>query len=201
MAVGGRAAPPAPAPPLLPFCQRAATLLQTPQPPLISATPPSLPPNPQNKKVAPELRERFFGAALELKSHDNYCPAWAGDAKDPASRVGGDGESVAEVAARAGALLAALEARHAGRAVLLVSHGDTLSITLTAARGGDLRRHREHGLETAELRRLLPAGAAAAQQGQGQQQQQGQQQGQQQPAQEKAEAGVPVTAVAAVAGV
>jgi broad specificity phosphatase PhoE len=47
-----------------------------------------------------------------------------------------------------------LEARHSGRAVLLVSHGDTLSITQAAAGGGDLRAHRQHGLGTAELRRL-----------------------------------------------
>jgi hypothetical protein len=60
-----------------------------------------------------------------------------------------------------------LEARHSGKALLLVSHGDTLSITLTAAAGGDLREHRANGLGTAELRRLQGAaggggGAAAA---------------------------------------
>lgn len=38
--------------------------------------------------------------------------------------------------------------------MLLVSHGDTLSITLTAAAGGDLKQHRVNGLGTAELRRL-----------------------------------------------
>jgi broad specificity phosphatase PhoE len=168
-------------------------------------------------QVAPELRERFFGAALELASHENYCPAWEGDAADPSTRPCGDGESADDVAARALGLLRVrfraqrgagsrggvrrrgrpprhwpahrprthpvlevlqqpllqhsphppnapgpahqeLEARHAGKAVLLVSHGDTLSITLTAAAGGDLRRHRVNGLGTAELRRLAGAG-------------------------------------------
>ncbi|GBF93029.1 hypothetical protein Rsub_05640 [Raphidocelis subcapitata] len=105
-------------------------------------------------QVAPELRERFFGAALELTSHDNYCPAWDADARDHGARPGGDGESVRDVVGRVAALLEELERRHSGRAVLLVSHGDTLSITQAAVGGGDLRAHRQHGLGTAELRRL-----------------------------------------------
>lgn len=56
-------------------------------------------------QVAPELRERFFGAALELASHDNYCPAWENDEADPSSRPGGDGESVKNVAERVLGLL------------------------------------------------------------------------------------------------
>jgi hypothetical protein len=55
--------------------------------------------------VAPELRERFFGAALELTTHDNYCPAWAADKADAGARPGGDGESVRDVAARVLGLL------------------------------------------------------------------------------------------------
>jgi broad specificity phosphatase PhoE len=50
--------------------------------------------------VHPGLRERYFGDALELTSHDGYCPAWEADAADPASQPGGDGESVADVAQR-----------------------------------------------------------------------------------------------------
>jgi hypothetical protein len=48
------------------------------------------------------LAERYFGSALELTSHDNYCPFWASDALDPNSRpVGGeDGESVVQVSQR-----------------------------------------------------------------------------------------------------
>ncbi|KIY92258.1 hypothetical protein MNEG_15706, partial [Monoraphidium neglectum] len=47
-----------------------------------------------------------------------------------------------------------LERRHTGCAVLLVSHGDTLSITQAAAGGGPLGTHRVFGLGTAELKRL-----------------------------------------------
>lgn len=48
------------------------------------------------------LRERFFGAQVELQSHDNYCSAWEDDARDPTSKPAGnlDGESVTEVSAR-----------------------------------------------------------------------------------------------------
>jgi hypothetical protein len=55
--------------------------------------------------VAPALRERYFGRNLELHSHDNYCPAWDNDLLDPSSVPGGDGESVAAVAARLQELL------------------------------------------------------------------------------------------------
>lgn len=48
------------------------------------------------------LAERYFGSALELTSHDNYCPFWASDAQDPNSRPVGseDGESVVQVSQR-----------------------------------------------------------------------------------------------------
>lgn len=53
-------------------------------------------------QVTPLLRERYFGAPLELQSHENYCPAWEGDMLDATSKPAGnvDGESVAEVSAR-----------------------------------------------------------------------------------------------------
>jgi broad specificity phosphatase PhoE len=47
-----------------------------------------------------------------------------------------------------------LEARHAGKHVLLVSHGDTLSILQAAFHGAQLGGHRQFALDTAELRRL-----------------------------------------------
>ena len=53
-------------------------------------------------QVTPLLAERFFGSALELTSHDNYCPFWESDAQDPTSRPAGseDGESVVQVSQR-----------------------------------------------------------------------------------------------------
>lgn len=120
-------------------------------------------------RVEPALRERFFGAALELQNHEGYSPAWASDAQDPNSRPPGkgDGESVADVAARSAELLRRLaeEERDAEtttrEVIVLVSHGDTLSILQTAATGGDLREHRKFGLGTAELKRVGSLGEAA----------------------------------------
>jgi hypothetical protein len=53
-------------------------------------------------QVTPLLAERYFGSALELTSHDNYCPFWASDAQDPNNRPAGseDGESVVQVSQR-----------------------------------------------------------------------------------------------------
>jgi len=100
------------------------------------------------------LRERSFGADLELQSHDLYAQVWARDAEDPTCAPPGGGESVADVAARARALLSECEAAHSYLDVLLVGHGDLLSILAATACGSDARRHREHGLQPAELRRL-----------------------------------------------
>ncbi|PNH10867.1 hypothetical protein TSOC_002406 [Tetrabaena socialis] len=49
----------------------------------------------------------------------------------------------------------------AGSVVLLVSHGDTLSILQAAMSGADTRQHRRFAFETAELRQLRPAADAA----------------------------------------
>lgn len=65
-------------------------------------------------------RERFFGAALEGQLHAAYRDVWDADAKDSAARPGGDGESVDQVAARLKALLAELEAKHAGEGGIFV---------------------------------------------------------------------------------
>lgn len=50
--------------------------------------------------------------------------------------------------------LQALEDAHEGAIILLVSHGDTLSILEATMRGADTRQHRGYAFETAELRRL-----------------------------------------------
>jgi probable phosphoglycerate mutase len=105
--------------------------------------------------VAAELRERFFGA-FDGTSTANYKLAWEAD---EAGAAGPGVEAPAAVLGRAVALVAALEARYAGRDVLLVSHGDTLQILQAGFAGLDPRRHRRlPHLETAEVRRLRPPG-------------------------------------------
>jgi probable phosphoglycerate mutase len=104
--------------------------------------------------VAGELRERSFGR-WEGTPAANYQQVWAADQAGPAPA---DGVApAAAVLARAAALVAALEARYAGREVLLVSHGDTLQILQAGFAGVDPARHRQlPHLATAEIRRLHP---------------------------------------------
>ncbi|APE32038.1 histidine phosphatase family protein [Halomonas aestuarii] len=89
----------------------------------------------------PRLRERHFGA-FEGERDDRYAEVWARDARDPAHRHGGV-EAVVEVATRMREVIDALERRHGGETILLVSHGDPLQILLTALEGRELSRHRE----------------------------------------------------------
>ncbi|WIA41398.1 hypothetical protein OEZ86_004984 [Tetradesmus obliquus] len=112
--------------------------------------------DPAAMQVTPLLRERCFGSKLELTCHDNYCPAWEGDAADPGSKPCGceDGESVQDVSARVQQLFQELEQQHEAQHVLLVSHGDTLSILQATFHGTDLAQHRQYGLGTAELKQL-----------------------------------------------
>eukprot|EP00879_Flechtneria_rotunda_P019486 GHRR01020465.1.p1 GENE.GHRR01020465.1~~GHRR01020465.1.p1 ORF type:complete len:209 (+),score=68.91 GHRR01020465.1:787-1413(+) len=116
--------------------------------------------NPARIQETPLLRERFFGAALELTTHDNYCPAWASDAVDPRSKPAGnqDGESVLEVSARIQRLFQQLEQQHQGRHIQLVSHGDTLSVLMATFYGTPLTQHRDYGLQTAQLKALKAEG-------------------------------------------
>lgn len=65
-----------------------------------------------------------------------------------------EGESVVDVAARLRELFSRLEASNEGKNILLVAHGDTLSIATAVAKGGGLGRHREFAQETGELRKL-----------------------------------------------
>jgi broad specificity phosphatase PhoE len=59
-----------------------------------------------------------------------------------------------QVAERVRALFASLEAAHRGQDILLVSHGDTLSILWAVVKGLPLQEHRKHGLATGQLREL-----------------------------------------------
>jgi probable phosphoglycerate mutase len=103
--------------------------------------------------LTPALRERCFGD-WEGTSNENYAVVWAADETDPGHRAG-NVEPVTAVLARATALVASLDARHAGRDILLVSHGDTLQILQAGMQGIDPAGHRglPH-LGTAEIRAL-----------------------------------------------
>ena len=58
---------------------------------------------------------------------------------------------IAQVSERVKSLFSSIEAAHKGRNILLVSHGDTLSILWATAKGLPLNEHRKHGLSTGEL--------------------------------------------------
>jgi broad specificity phosphatase PhoE len=103
--------------------------------------------------IAEALRERRFGH-WEGSATGNYARVWAADVTDPV-HADGNVEPAATVLDRATALVAQLEARHRGRDILLVSHGDTLQILQVAFSGGDPSRHRTlPHLATAEIREL-----------------------------------------------
>ena len=113
--------------------------------------------------TAEELVERHFGG-FELQDHAHYATVWEEDARDLDWHPPGGGESVRDVAVRAAALFARLEAElgpvaagsgEGPKRVLLVAHGDTLSIATAVAKGADLAQHRAHAQETGELRRLV----------------------------------------------
>ena len=109
--------------------------------------------------LAPALRERCFGD-WEGMSAANYAAVWAADELDPGHREHGV-EPPTAVLARAVALIDDLDKQHAGRDILLVSHGDTLQILLAGLAGGDPGRHRRlPHLGTAEIRRLASSAPA-----------------------------------------
>ncbi|MEW5311916.1 MAG: hypothetical protein WDW38_003591 [Sanguina aurantia] len=100
------------------------------------------------------------GSDLELQPYAAaYGHIWEHDELSAESHPGGgDGESVKDVAARIQLMFQRLEDEHqqGGLNILLVSHGDTLSIlqaTMTGC-GAQLGHHRRFAFETAELRRL-----------------------------------------------
>lgn len=66
---------------------------------------------------------------------------------------------MSQVSERIRTLFSTVEAAHKGKTILLVSHGDTLSILWATVKGLPLGEHRTHGLSTGELR-LLHAAAS-----------------------------------------
>jgi broad specificity phosphatase PhoE len=59
-----------------------------------------------------------------------------------------------QVAERIRALFASLEEANKGSTILLVSHGDTLSILWALVKGLPLQQHRQHGLATGQPKLL-----------------------------------------------
>jgi probable phosphoglycerate mutase len=102
------------------------------------------------------LRERYFGE-FDGGPVSGYATVWAADAAG--GPPAGGAEPAGAVLERVSALIAGLEARHAGRDILLVSHGDTLQILQAGFARADPSSHRSlPHLETAEIRplRLAP---------------------------------------------
>ncbi len=102
----------------------------------------------------PALRERYFGAQLELGSDSQYAPVWVEDAKDVGFVPGGDGESVAAVSARLQVMMDRLENEYDNAAVLLVGHCDTLAILEATVRETLLNDFRTYALRNCEFRRI-----------------------------------------------
>ncbi len=102
------------------------------------------------------LRERFFGD-LDQQEDTRYDQVWAQDGLDPA-HTHWHVESVCQVRDRVLAFLTTLAATYHGQPILLVTHGDTASILLTALRQEDLRQHRRFGaLSTAQIQPCIMA--------------------------------------------
>jgi len=80
--------------------------------------------------------------------HSNQCQ------QGTCAVCAGGGETVEDVAQRLKVLLSRIENSHEDRNVLLVSHGDTLSIFAAVALGLDLKRNRRYGLDTGQLLQL-----------------------------------------------
>ena len=102
------------------------------------------------------LRERDFGE-LNLTESSNYHKVWAHDPQDPNHNKYGC-ESVMSVFSRTSTLIDSLETEFEdqGRLIVIVSHGDTLQITLTRYAGIAPECHRtlEH-LANCDVRELM----------------------------------------------
>ncbi len=104
-----------------------------------------------NVELEPRLRERFFGE-FELGPNTTYDKVWEKDAiNDQEGSFGA--ESAQSTLNRGLSVLHDLEEQFSGETILLVSHGDTLQILLTAFHALPPGCHRQLPLlETAEIR-------------------------------------------------
>ena len=100
------------------------------------------------------LRERFFGE-WDGTGTENYARVWSADEKHAVQQQYSV-ETVESVAKRTTKFIQTLENRHKNKSILLVSHGDTLQILMTAFSGACLSTHRKmNAIKTAEIRALL----------------------------------------------
>lgn len=99
------------------------------------------------------LRERHFGK-YEKTSSKHYSIIWASDCISSDICPEGGGESVNQVADRLKAFISKIEQIHRNQVIVIVSHGDALSILAAVLQQTDLKQHREHGLGNAELLQL-----------------------------------------------
>ncbi|HEU4994435.1 MAG TPA: histidine phosphatase family protein [Gemmatimonadaceae bacterium] len=110
-------------------------------------------------RIDPRLRERGFGT-LELTSDENYERVWTADREDPAHVKWGV-ESTSSILSRVSELFADLARTEPNGTFLLCTHGDVASVTLCAAQGVALSRHRDVGsLDNGEIRGVT-AGSGA----------------------------------------
>uniref|UniRef100_A0A7S3QK30 Phosphoglycerate mutase n=1 Tax=Dunaliella tertiolecta TaxID=3047 RepID=A0A7S3QK30_DUNTE len=102
------------------------------------------------------LRERYFGQALELKpAHENYKHIHAEDESSKGTKgPGNDGESANAVAERVMKTIKTIEEVYDGHIIVLSSHGDTCTIGQMALRGADISTHFKHPLTNCELRHI-----------------------------------------------
>lgn len=81
-----------------------------------------------------------------MQSSTNYELVWKNDAQGTDIKPPGGGESVDDVAARLLSFIQDLEKKHFGCTIIIVSHGDALSILASVLMKTDLAKHRQHGL-------------------------------------------------------
>ncbi|MDD4353789.1 MAG: histidine phosphatase family protein, partial [Candidatus Nanoarchaeia archaeon] len=100
------------------------------------------------------LRDRYFGD-YDGKSVDNYFHIWREDPNSP-DYAENSAESVLAVLERTTKLIFNLEKKHDRREIILVSHGDPLSILETVFRRVEPAKFRSLAkLENAEIRLLV----------------------------------------------
>mmetsp|Transcript_46875 Transcript_46875/g.106298 ORF Transcript_46875/g.106298 Transcript_46875/m.106298 type:complete len:236 (-) Transcript_46875:327-1034(-) len=104
--------------------------------------------------LVPLLRERYFGD-LDGKSSAHYDDVWKLDRED-ACHEAFNAEPPARVRNRMMTVVSSLESQvEKPLTILIVSHGDSLQMLMTAFLGTDVRNHRDvPHLEPADLREL-----------------------------------------------